>query len=940
MRLEPGQRIGDRYTLIERIGSGGMADVWSADDSMLGRQVALKFLHERFAQDLQFVERFRREAQAAAGLQHPNVVGVYDRGEYDGRHWIAMEYVQGASLKDLIGRGLSVAEGVEIVRQILAGARFAHERGIVHRDLKPHNVLVDADGRARVADFGIARAGASEITQTGSVLGTAQYLSPEQAQGLEVKETSDLYSIGVILYEALTGQVPFQAETAVAIALKQVSEPPRRPSELNPRVPPALDAVVLKALAKDPENRFQSANEFLRALDEAENDPSGGAIGATAAYAAAATVPLANGDEDDSGRRRKLIALGIVAALIAAVVVFALTRSEQVNVPTVIGETQEDATRILEQAGFDVLPSTFESCDEPQTVAEQDPRAGSTVDEGSTVEISVSLGLRVAVPDVRGKPLADATRIISEAELRSDDRRTFSESVAAGRVVRTEPPVGEEVMCDSVVRVYASKGPDLAPVPGRAGPDGVVGRGRAARCGIHPERRDGELGRARGDRDRPGSRPGRRRPQGHAGDHHRVDRGGVGDRAGRRGPTRGHRPVRAPGPRAVGRGRDPRDQRAERGRPRARPGSVGRDPRPAGRPGDDLRRRVRRGGAAARGGAAHPGAHAAPAGAAPMKVAVLSGGRSSEHEVSLRSGASVAEGLEAAGHEVVRILIERDGRWSLDGDEVELRAAAGLAGVDVAFPVLHGPFGEDGTVQGLLECLDVPYAGPSVLAAAVAMDKLVCKRLLAFHGLPQVGFCQAGEPGWREQAAALGTPLWVKPSRLGSSVGISKVASAERELDDAVELARSHDPRVIIEAHAEGREVECSVIGNAEPETSLPGEIVTRGAEWYDYEAKYSEGGMELAVPAPISDDAIATVRELAAEVYRAIDCRGLARCDFFVLDSGDVLVNEINTIPGFTETSVFGKLWEASGLSYPDLCDRLVQLAVERHREERSHAF
>jgi D-alanine-D-alanine ligase len=323
-----------------------------------------------------------------------------------------------------------------------------------------------------------------------------------------------------------------------------------------------------------------------------------------------------------------------------------------------------------------------------------------------------------------------------------------------------------------------------------------------------------------------------------------------------------------------------------------------------------------------------------------MKVAVISGGRSSEHEVSLNSGASVAQGLEAAGHEVVRILIERDGRWLREESEVELRAAGGLDGVDVAFPVLHGPFGEDGTVQGLLECLDVPYAGPSVLSAAVAMDKLICKRLLAFHGFPQVAFCQVGESGWREQVGAMGMPLWVKPSRLGSSVGISKVASAERELDEAVEAARSHDPRVIVEAHAEGREVECSVIGNTEPETSLPGEIVTKGAEWYDYEAKYSEGGMELAVPAPISDDAVATVRELAAKVYRAIDCRGLARCDFFVLDSGEVLVNEINTIPGFTATSVFGKLWEASGVPYPELCDRLVNLAVERHREERAHAF
>ena len=323
-----------------------------------------------------------------------------------------------------------------------------------------------------------------------------------------------------------------------------------------------------------------------------------------------------------------------------------------------------------------------------------------------------------------------------------------------------------------------------------------------------------------------------------------------------------------------------------------------------------------------------------------MRVAVISGGRSSEHDVSLRSGASVAEGLAAAGHAVVRIVIERDGRWMRDGSELELRAAAGLEDCDVAFPVLHGPFGEDGTVQGLLECLDVPYAGPSVLAAAVAMDKLVCKRLLAFHGLPQVDFCQVGEPGWRERAAGMGAPLWVKPSRLGSSVGISRVDDPGVDLSGAVELALRHDPRVIIEAHCPGREVECSVIGNTEPETSQPGEIVTRESDWYDFEAKYSDGGMELAVPAPIGDDRVARVRELAAAVYRAIDCRGLARCDFFVLESGEVLVNEINTIPGFTATSVFGKLWEATGVSYPDLCDRLVKLAVERHRVERSYSF
>ena len=273
MRLAPDTMISGRYRLIRRIGAGGMADVWCADDEMLNRRVALKFLLERYAQDEQFVERFRREAAAAAGLQHPNVVGVFDRGEHEGRPFIAMEYVEGASLKDLIDRGLSVGEAVEITRQVLSGARFAHARGIIHRDLKPQNVLVDREGRARVADFGIARAGVSEITQTGSVLGTAQYLSPEQAQGLDVTAASDLYSVGAMMYEALTGSVPFDADSAVAVALKQVSEAPRPPSELNPRITPALDGVVLKALAKDPANRYQSADEFLAALTAAGGRP-------------------------------------------------------------------------------------------------------------------------------------------------------------------------------------------------------------------------------------------------------------------------------------------------------------------------------------------------------------------------------------------------------------------------------------------------------------------------------------------------------------------------------------------------------------------------------------------------------------------------------------------------------------------------------------------
>jgi D-alanine-D-alanine ligase len=321
-----------------------------------------------------------------------------------------------------------------------------------------------------------------------------------------------------------------------------------------------------------------------------------------------------------------------------------------------------------------------------------------------------------------------------------------------------------------------------------------------------------------------------------------------------------------------------------------------------------------------------------------MLIAVLSGGRSSEHDVSLRSGASVAQGLTAAGHEVVAVRIERDGRWTLDGDAIEVAPGTGLLDADVAFPVLHGPYGEDGTVQGALECLDVAYVGPSVLAAAICIDKLTFKRLLAYHGIPQVEFCAAGDDGWREHAAAMRRPLWVKPSRLGSSVGISKVSDPEAELDEAVEAARRHDPRVIVESGASGIEVECSVIGNDAPETSLPGEIVAH-ADWYDFEAKYEPGGMELVVPARIDDTTVARVRELAAAVYRATACTGLARCDFFI-DSGEVLVNELNTIPGFTETSVFAKLFEATGISYPALCDRLVQLAIERHEAERRYEF
>jgi D-alanine-D-alanine ligase len=242
-------------------------------------------------------------------------------------------------------------------------------------------------------------------------------------------------------------------------------------------------------------------------------------------------------------------------------------------------------------------------------------------------------------------------------------------------------------------------------------------------------------------------------------------------------------------------------------------------------------------------------------------------------------------------------------------------------------------------VQGLLECLDVAYVGCDVLASAVCMDKLTLKRLFAASGIPQVAFVQAGEDGWRDRATALGLPVWVKPSRLGSSVGITRVDSLEEGLDAAVDLATRHDPRVIIEASAGGKEVECSVLGNEQVETSLPGQIDAH-AEWYDFEAKYSDGGMDLIVPADIDESQRDRVRKLAATGFRLAGCSGFARCDFFVEQGGDVLVNEINTIPGFTQTSVFSKLFEASGVPYPELCDRLVRLGIERHEAARRHEF
>jgi D-alanine-D-alanine ligase len=322
------------------------------------------------------------------------------------------------------------------------------------------------------------------------------------------------------------------------------------------------------------------------------------------------------------------------------------------------------------------------------------------------------------------------------------------------------------------------------------------------------------------------------------------------------------------------------------------------------------------------------------------------GGRSSEHDISVASARSVLDALDPNRYEAVTVAIERDGRWELgtgeDGSVAETlpvpasSAPATLGAVDVVFPVLHGPFGEDGTVQGLLELANLPYVGAGVAASALCMDKDLFKSVLRDHDIPVTRNVTL-RPGDRPDNP-FGFPVFVKPARLGSSVGITK-AHDEVELRQGVELAFRHDEKVLVEESVSGIEVECGVLGNRDPIASEPGEIVAN-AEWYDYSAKYDEGGMELIVPARISADASARVKELAIRSFVATECEGMARADCFVRQDGEVIVNELNTIPGFTATSVYARLFEASGMAYPELLDRLIQLALERHERRAQLEF
>jgi eukaryotic-like serine/threonine-protein kinase len=484
--------VDGRYRVLRRIGSGGMADVYCAEDSHLGRQVAIKVLHRRFAQDQEFVERFRREAKSAAGLNHPNVVGVFDRGEHEGTYYIAMEFLEGQTLKDVVTADAPLAQerAIDLGVQILQAAGFAHSHGVIHRDFKPHNVIVDAHGRAKVTDFGIARAGASEMTETGSIMGTAQYLSPEQAQGHAVTATSDIYSIGVMLYEMLAGRLPFDGDSAVAVALKHLSEPPMPISQSRPDIHPALEAVVMAALAKDPAQRWQSAPDFAAGLEAARTQiqASGNGGQDTASFtpipmplpgdteptqlAPDTTPALAPVGEPErrEGRPWWWYAIGVLALALVGVLLFVILSgvlaTEKREVPRVTGKQLVEARAILERGGFDVATERVQSSQPFDQVVDQDPNAGEEADDGSTVTLEVSGGPGdVLVPPVENLRQGQAINELEDAGLEVTVDREFSNKVKRDFAIRTVPGEGTEVTKGTRVRLLVSQGPEQVTVP-------------------------------------------------------------------------------------------------------------------------------------------------------------------------------------------------------------------------------------------------------------------------------------------------------------------------------------------------------------------------------------------------------------------------------------------------------------------------------------------
>jgi serine/threonine-protein kinase len=484
-----------------------MATVWLAEDETLGRKVALKVLAERYAEDDSFIERFRREAQAAAGLNHPNIVAIYDRGEAEGTYYIAMEYLPGPTLKDVIEREgpLDPDRAIGYTQQVLQALGFAHRHGVVHRDIKPHNIIVN-DDRLKVTDFGIARAGASQMTEVGSIIGTAQYLSPEQARGQQVRPPADLYSLGIVLYEMLTGKVPFEGDSAVAIAMKQVSEPPPRPRTLNPRIPESLEQVVLRSLAKDPGLRYQSADEMTADLDRARRGvrPSAETQQVTQVLRAAATTKVvppasqtrvwdapvvadrgaARPPQAPSPQRRPVWPWALVLLLLcaaAAIAAIALLGTGSLggngspptpttaSIPNVVGLTYDKAAAQLVAAQLKPHQQLVRSA-QPKGVVVPDgvtPPVGQTVPLHSDVNLKVSKGLDlVPVTDVRGQLLPAATQALSSENFNVNpvyiDSQQPANTIVGQRQLGTAPR-------NSTITLLVSKGPPQVQVPSVAG---------------------------------------------------------------------------------------------------------------------------------------------------------------------------------------------------------------------------------------------------------------------------------------------------------------------------------------------------------------------------------------------------------------------------------------------------------------------------------------
>jgi beta-lactam-binding protein with PASTA domain/predicted Ser/Thr protein kinase len=482
----PRRVLADRYEVEQLLGQGGMARVFRGTDRVLNRSVAVKVLSPQFASDDQFVARFRREAQAAAALNHPNIVSVYDTGDQGDVHYIVMEYMEGRTLRDVIRQeGPILPERASEIGQAVARAlSSAHEAGLVHRDIKPGNIMLTRDGEVKVMDFGIARTSTGDtLTQTAAVLGTASYLSPEQAQGTTVDARSDIYSLGCVLYEMLTGRAPFTGDSPVAIAYKHVREDAVPPGRLNPDVPSSLDAVVMKAMAKNPDNRYQTADELRQDLERASAglptvatplllaDPTEVVTHHPEGTAVMTGVPP---DQEPERKRRWWIAVLVILLLAALGVaayflVQALLPPEPtgVQVPDVVGETEDDATQTLEDAGFEVeVEREFSEDVRRNEVFEQDPEAGQRLERGETVTITVSRGERqVEVPDLEGQTVGEAQGALADANLELGSVTNEASEAEEGTIIDQDPGPGEQAQPGSAVNVTISSGPETVVVP-------------------------------------------------------------------------------------------------------------------------------------------------------------------------------------------------------------------------------------------------------------------------------------------------------------------------------------------------------------------------------------------------------------------------------------------------------------------------------------------